>query len=259
MIRIDVLRSQLDGTISKVLVFESIDSTNRFARNLITHTPQDKTLVIAESQTKGRGRYTRFWASPPGGVYLSLILHPDYPPEQFALYGLLAGCAVRSAISDLYGLNPQVKWPNDVLVNGRKIAGILSELVMDDYGNPWVILGIGVNANTRLTDYSPELQPTLITLVELLSSPIDIEQLIIKLVREIISRLDPNLLPSVLAEWRRTNITLGRHVTVNTGESIISGIALDITRTGSLLIQQSQNSVLEVITGDVTVDLFESE
>jgi BirA family biotin operon repressor/biotin-[acetyl-CoA-carboxylase] ligase len=137
----------------------TIDSTNRLAAELARGGAEEGTTVVAEQQTAGRGRLGRTWVSPASvNLYMSTVLRPRIPPLEVPRLTLVAGLAVAEAVRDSGALAPQIKWPNDVLLDGRKVAGVLTELEAEADRVRFVVVGIGVNLNARRTDFPPELR-----------------------------------------------------------------------------------------------------
>jgi BirA family biotin operon repressor/biotin-[acetyl-CoA-carboxylase] ligase len=222
---------------------ERVGSTNDWAKALAAAGAPEGTLCAAEAQTAGRGRRGRTWLSPAGGIYLSLILRPPLPPAAIPRITLMAAVAVARAI----GPEAEIKWPNDVLVGGRKVCGILCELRAEDDLVDAVILGIGINAQDR-----PELQavPTAAALRTADRAG---------LLRAVLAQLDAcyeTLLaggwPDLLAEWRRRSCTLGRAVTVSGAFGEASGLAADVDGDGALLLQTAAG-VRRFLAGEVTL------
>src|SRR5512141_155286 len=139
--------------------FEEVGSTNDVAKELADEGAAHGEVVVAESQTAGRGRRGRAWASPPGrNLYVSVVLRPELPPSRAAELTLLASVAVCQAVRQA-GVTAGIKWPNDLVSRGRKLAGILTELAADPDRVQWVVLGIGINVNLRLEDLPDDLRP----------------------------------------------------------------------------------------------------
>lgn len=133
----------------EILHFEETDSTNARARELADQGAPEGTLVVAERQTQGRGRKGRIWFSPPGaGIYASLILRPSIPPHEATRITFVTAVAAAEALLHLTDLNVRIKWPNDILVNGKKVAGILTEISTERGAVDYAVVGLGMNVNT---------------------------------------------------------------------------------------------------------------
>ena len=131
--------------VNSVLVFDTLDSTNTKAKEIARRNAVSGTLIIADTQTAGRGRLGRSFSSPSGtGVYMSILLKPDLNPRQISQSTIIAALATAKALSEIPGINPLIKWPNDILINGKKVVGILTELSDNN-----LIIGIGINVNTE--------------------------------------------------------------------------------------------------------------
>lgn len=244
-----LLRPQLPGP---VLHFVSLPSTNDLAKELARQGYPEGSVVIAETQTAGRGRLGRVWESPPGtGIYLSVILRPGLPPGELPKLTLTAAVAVVEAIQDATGLRMGIKWPNDILWNGKKLGGILTEMETESDQISHVILGVGLNINT------PAFPAPLAGLATSLSST-GRRYSRLEIVRAFLRRLDENYrtflrreFPVILEAWRRAAVTLGRPVTVKQGSEEISGLALDVAPDGALLVKTSGGEVRSVISGEI--------
>lgn len=221
---------------------DTIGSTNDRARELATTGTSD-VVVIAEAQTSGRGRLSRDWTSPPGGIWLSLALHPAFPPAHAPLLTLAAAVATARAIEET-GVSVGVKWPNDVLTTAEelKVAGILTELGTDAGRITWLVIGIGINANIS-TDALPAGATSL--LAE--RGEINRRTVVHRLLNEFDAlRRHPD---AILPAWREHTLTLGRSVRVDTPDGPVTGTAVDIAHPGSLLIDTDDDRV-RVHTGD---------
>ncbi len=233
---------------------EVVESTNEVAKELVMKGHGEGTLVIAGRQTHGQGRQGRFWESPSGGLYMSIIIEPKLPTEVLPLLNLLMSCAVADTVGGMGVKDISVKWPNDILISGRKVGGILGEVVGYDE-RFLVILGVGVNLNTTLQDYSPDLQPTLTSMKDVLERAIPLRGFVTSLVEAIDIRLlrvyAGQSFIAVLEEWRRVSSTLGQTVRVHDGERVVEGLAVDVSATGSLLVESETGITIEVAAGDV--------
>ena len=252
------LRSPLAA---RVEVHETIRSTQERARELAREGAPHGTLVVSKVQTGGRGRLGRRWGSPPGGLWMSLVLRPGVPAEIAARTTQAAAVGVAKALRE-FGVKVWIKWPNDLLVDGRKVCGILAEASSESVpvaakragrggGRPLdsVVLGVGVNANLDPEDLGVEGREVA-TLRSELGHDVDLTQLL----GSVLSHLDGELgriedFGAVLEDWRALNCTLGERVRVRRfGEELV-GTALDLGPEGELLLQ----------TCDGVIELFEGE
>jgi BirA family biotin operon repressor/biotin-[acetyl-CoA-carboxylase] ligase len=232
---------------------ESLPSTNDLALRLTEIPVPEGTVVLADEQTAGRGRMGRRWVSPRGGIWLSVILRPRLPADQAAVIGLVAAAAAAGAVQRVTGLSARVKWPNDVLVDGKKTAGILAEAAPRP---GWIVVGIGINANVPADALPPDTVHPATSLEAALGHAVDRKALIREMLRELERGYD--LLKSggaraALRRWREMADTLGRQVRVETPRGILEGIAQDIDETGALLVQTQGGRVRKVLAGDLRV------
>jgi len=209
------------------------------------------TVIIADEQTVGKGRIKRTWLSPRGNIALSIILYPSVVYLTSLI--MLASLAVVYSIESVTGLKPQLKWPNDVLIKGRKVCGILIE--NDVRGNrvDYAIIGIGINVNLRLADF-----PELSTIATSLSDELGRELPRLDLIRRLLVEVERLYLalPSgepIYEQWRDRLVTLGRRIEVRWGKTIYEGIAESVVRDGSLLLRRSDGSLTKIVAGDITL------
>jgi len=250
----DRVAEELDaGLIGRSLHWHAtLPSTNEEAMRLAAVGAAEGTVVIAEEQTAGRGRRGRGWTSPAGGVWLSVVLRPALPVGGLPLIGLAAAVAAARAIQSAAGLRAKVKWPNDVLVGGAKVAGILTEA---GPAAAWTVLGIGLNANVPAA-LLPHATPYPVTsLLEQAGGPIDRGHLTVALLRELdhaYAVLRGNGRERVLAWWRECSDTLGRPVRVETMSRVVEGLAVDVDGDGALLLR-TPRGIERIVAGDVTL------
>lgn len=245
------------GLGAKIIHHESVGSTNDEARALAAAGAPEGTVVVAEEQTGGKGRLGRRWESPRGtGVWLSVILRPPLPPAEVSPLTLMAAVAVAEAIERATGLRPGIKWPNDVLVNGRKVCGILTELSAEVERINHVILGIGINVNLASADLPEEVRGSASSLAAEAGAPVSRA----RLAGELLSRLDywyrvflRQGFDPAREVWKRYSITLGRPVTASSRTQRIEGIAVDVEGDGALLIEMADGSRQRVLAGEVTL------
>ena len=220
---------------------ERIDSTNARARELASEGETD-VVVLADEQTGGRGRLDRGWESPSGGIWLSILFRPDVPTAHAPVFTLAAAVATTKAVRAL-GVDAAIKWPNDVLVDGQKLAGILTEMEGEADRISWLVVGIGLNANhdaTRLPEGST-------TVAEVLGEPVDRRTLTQELLEQFHQlRTDHE---SVVPAWRDLASTLDRRVRVETADAELVGTAVDIEYPGMLVVEPDDGETT-VAAGD---------
>jgi BirA family biotin operon repressor/biotin-[acetyl-CoA-carboxylase] ligase len=235
--------------------FPSIDSTNSKAYQLALQGAEEGEVVIAESQMEGRGRLDRHWFSPPFlNLYLSVILRPKIPPNQASLVTLMAAVAVADAIQKYSGLLPQIKWPNDILLRGRKVAGLLNEIQSEMDRIHFVILGIGVNLNMAEKIFPKEIRWAATSLKEEMGETIlrkdFLQSLLLKLEGWYTTFLKKGGIP-ILEAWReRANIE-GKQVKVTSMGETLRGVAIDLDSDGALIIETKDGIRKRVVAGDV--------
>lgn len=232
-----------------ILYFPAIGSTNTYAMELAREGAAEGTLVTTDDQTLGRGRIGRSWLSLPyQQLALSVVLRPDFPPHFLVMASALS---VAGAIEAVMGLQPEIKWPNDVLIDGRKVCGILIETSGEN-----AVLGIGLNVNGSLATY-PELAARATTLSDALGHGLSREALAIA----VLTRLDAfyaslqthgdDARQEVRGTWRTRLVTLGKHVTIHQNDGAIDGIAEDVDADGALLVRMVSGSLQTATWGDV--------
>ena len=235
----------------RVIYYPSLTSTMEVAKREAQQGAAEGTIIIADEQTAGKGRLKRLWLSPRGSIALSVILYPDmaYLPSLV----MLASLAVVHSIEAVTGLKAQVKWPNDVLINGKKVCGILVEGEVRRNIVDYTILGIGVNVNLRLADF-PEILPIATSLSDEWGREVSRLELVRRLLVEI-ERLYLALPAggSIYEQWRDRLVTLGKRVSVTWCKTRYEGIAESVARDGSLLLRHSDGSLTKIVAGDVTL------
>lgn len=238
--------------VKKIIVFNEIQSTNSKAKELARKDEEEGTIVIARIQKKGRGRYDRLWESPEGGLYLSIILRPDCPPNKATLLTLVTSLVVSKTINS-YNLSSDIKWPNDVRVKGKKIAGILIE--SEGHGNKveYIILGVGINLNTDTNLLSKKIRLISTSLSEEIGNSVDyynfLKNLLFNFDKYYKLFLDKKF-DSILKEWKNQSDTLGRRVRIITSSEQIIGKAYDIDQSGFLIVIKDSGECKKVASGD---------
>jgi BirA family biotin operon repressor/biotin-[acetyl-CoA-carboxylase] ligase len=238
----------------KLFLFETIDSTNRCARTLAEAGMEEGAIVLADSQSEGRGRLGRAWVSEAGkNLLFSCILRPNLEKEQSGLLTFFAATAVARALEQSTGLHVECKWPNDLLLNGKKCCGILLEVSFRYGALDFAILGIGVNVNQRA--FGTDLQLSATSLARESGKEYDRKKLFQMIVRELDSLyhdVRQNQFSSIMTEWNNRCTMYGRDVKVDRSGTIISGKAIGLHSDGGLVVQTATGNEI-VYAGDVTV------
>jgi BirA family biotin operon repressor/biotin-[acetyl-CoA-carboxylase] ligase len=242
---------------SEILVINTVDSTNEQVRQYLEKDTQEGLVLIAETQTRGRGRRGRSWLSMPGvGLYFSVILKPNIQPQRQPQLTLLAGLATTHAINEFTLQKARLKWPNDILLNGKKCCGILSETHPTDTGETGVIVGIGINANHALTDFPAELKSTATSLRIETENEIDRLELISAVLGHFDKLYDAFLNDEEYAfmeQWLENSDMVGKKITVTHGKSAICGTALGLDLHGRLLLRADNGEEMAFDSGEVTL------
>ena len=235
----------------KVIYYPRLTSTMALAGKEARRGAAEGTVILAGEQTAGKGRLRRLWLSPEGSVALSLILHPALPHLPSLI--MLASLAVVHTIEETTGLKPLLKWPNDVLINGKKVSGILIENEMRRGRPVYAIIGIGINVNFRLADF-PEISLTATSLSDELGKDVSLVAVIRHLLVET-ERLYLALRNEepLFEEWRDKLVTLGKKVQVASGQTMLAGTAESVAGDGSLLLRHSNGSSTRIVAGDVNL------
>jgi len=234
--------------------FDSVVSTNDEARRLADQGATEGTIVVAERQEAGRGRLGRSWVSPPGGVYFSILLRPNLAPVQLSMITLAAAVAVAEGIRQQTGLETRIKWPNDVLLEGRKLVGILTEMAAEADSIRFVVIGIGVNANVDLSAYPVEAREGIASLLAVLGRPVDRPALLAAILNELDSSyrsLREGQFDSILDRWRSLSSTIGSRVRVTTVTETVTGLAMGVDDDGALRVLADDGTERLFHTGEV--------
>ena len=231
-----------------VFHYETVTSTNDAAKQLASDGEPEGTVVVADEQTKGRGSRGRDWLSPRGAnLYASFILRPDIPPARYGELAFVAAVALVRTMKSTFGLDALVKWPNDVLVNGRKIAGILVEVSKDA-----AIIGIGVNVNwTRLP---AAIAATATSIKNELDKTAELEDVLKALCRDLDVAYRTHKVfgfEQTLQDWMSHQETIGKIVTVERNGESLTGYALGVDSHGALMLKMSDGGVRTVSAGIV--------
>lgn len=251
LVRIRALR-RLNGMGAEAELHECIDSTNTRARTLAKEGAPHGTLVLAESQTAGRGRFDRKFYSPPGsGVYLSLILRPDFGADRAALLTPLAAVATARAIEYAGGVEAKIKWVNDVYIGNKKACGILCEASLKPTGGvDYVIVGIGVNVG--LMSFPEELREIATSVSNEAGRAVSANLLTARLLDEIEALL-ADAQSDLMCEYRTRSNVIGKRVTVLRGDERFEALAKDIDAQGSLIIRKDGGEEIALHSGEISI------
>ncbi len=235
---------------------EHTESTNLVAKEQGRAGVPDGTVVWTESQHSGRGQYGRVFTSPKGGLYFSLILRPHLGAQDIPLITLVTGLACRDVLHETYAVDLKIKWPNDLYLNGRKVGGILCENSFDTRSTaswPMVVVGVGINVNSRLADFPSELHPILTTMLEETGQSVELEILLDRLQAQICALVDtlPNNRESLLDRWQNYDYLLHRPVKYLNGEQVLLGSGCGIEADGRYTIRDASGLPHTIIGGQL--------
>ena len=230
----------------RVHYFPELASTMDQALALARDGAPQFTVVVADRQTRGRGRLQRPWQSADGGLYFTFILRPDLSPTASPLINLAAALDLARTIEQQCKIHARLKWPNDVLVNDCKIAGILSQMEAEADHVNFINLGIGLNVNNDPSD----VQPPAVSIAQMSGKRFSRVQLLNDFWERFERRMDVPALDGVVDEWKRRAVTLGRRVKIQTARQTLEGLAADLDPDGGLILETNDGRRLKVVYGD---------
>jgi BirA family biotin operon repressor/biotin-[acetyl-CoA-carboxylase] ligase len=241
-----------------VRVFEETTSTNDVVERLARDGVKEGVVVFAESQTRGRGRLGRKWISPARkGLWFSVLLRPAMRPAAATQLTIAAATALFRAIHAQTSLSPEIKWPNDILIRGKKVAGILTELSAELDTVKYIILGIGLGVNLTTSDFPPELRKVATSLRIETGQRQNRAALAVKILQELdrdYERVCAGQFEAVADEWEEHCSTIGRRVAIHVGDRRIEGCAESLDADGALLLRTQHGRLERIIGGDVTLE-----
>jgi BirA family biotin operon repressor/biotin-[acetyl-CoA-carboxylase] ligase len=241
-----------------IRVFKETTSTNDIVEKLARDGVKEGVVVFAESQTKGRGRLGRKWISPANqGLWFSVLLRPQLRPAEATQLTVAAATALARAIQNRTQISPDIKWPNDLLIGGRKIAGILTEMSAEVDRVNYVIVGMGVDVNQSASDFPPDVRKLATSLKLECGRPVHRAELAAAILQELdrdYLRVCRGEFPALADEWESRCTTIGQHVTVRIGERRVHGRAESLDDAGALLVRTEHGRIERIIGGDVTVE-----
>jgi BirA family transcriptional regulator, biotin operon repressor / biotin---[acetyl-CoA-carboxylase] ligase len=255
----DDLAGQLGSRVigGPFLYHEEVASTNAEARSLAIDGASEGTVVVAESQTAGRGRLGRRWLSPAGqGLLFSVVLRPPLPMSEVHLMTLVVACAAARAIESMTGVTIDVKWPNDLFSSDRKVGGILMEIGGTQDVVDWVVVGIGINVNTNLSELPATVSRTAGSIKSVSGAAVDRSELLARVLLHLDVEYTAALtlgFARALDGFRDRDYLLGRDISVQTKDGLVSGRAAGINEYGALIVKLSKERVRCFYSGDVTL------
>lgn len=248
------LQTKIIAADSRIVYKNSVDSTNELAKKLAYDGAADGTIVIAEKQTGGKGRLERSFFSPKEkGIWFSIILRPPCTPKDAPKFTLMAAVAVVQAF-ERFNLHAKIKWPNDILYDGRKLVGILTEMSAEIGHVNYIVVGIGINVNISREEFPADIREIAASLSEIAGENLNRA----KIFRAVLEEFDKLYISCNFDEifkiWKKFNITLGEKVTVLSAESgeIFTGKAIDINSEGALIVE-SGGEIKTIYAGDVSI------
>jgi len=238
--------------------FDTLDSTQNFASSIAKNPKENGTIIVSKKQTSGKGRLGRKWISPSGGLWFSIILHPKFDVSLVTLFPLASSLALAYAIEKTLGKKPDLKWPNDVTLNQKKVAGMLVDLSLASNSIENLILGVGINFKIDTTQLEKSIKNTenyygVTTLVKKNenANPVKFIQSFLVELEKICDLLDQGKIKKIINEWTKRSLTIGKKTNVSTSKGKISGQAIRIDDDGALVISHARKTH-RILVGDVS-------
>ncbi len=238
----------------KIECWRTIDSTNRRAKELASQGALQGTVVVSREQTVGRGRVKNKWFSPAGGIWFSVILTPQIIPQKASLFNLLASLAVVNGIQKVSAVPLQIKWPNDIYLGKRKLAGILTEISaeMDQVNS--IVVGVGINAKVDSSSFPDEIKKTAASLWEETEEELFLPEILGEILNQLellYQRSEKEGFEGILEEWRGYDLLKGRDISIDTPSGRVSGKAAGVNSRGALLLESEEENIEAVLAGTV--------
>lgn len=237
--------------------FDSIDSTQNFAIEIASNSKENGTVVISQKQTRGRGRLGRKWLSPAGGIWLSIVFHPKFDISMSTLFPIAASVALSNAIEKVIMKKSEVKWPNDVTIKGKKVAGMLIDVSIESNKIENLVLGVGINFKVNASRLEKSLKNTdnfygVASLVEKgkYQNPILLVKSFLYELEKIFELLEKGKSKTIINDWTKKSSTIGKSVSVSTSDGKIKGKAIKLDNDGALIVK-TNNQFQRVLAGDV--------
>ena len=239
----------------KVYYFNTIDTTQNFAMEIATKNNTNGTIIIAKKQTGGRGRMKRKWKSPVGGIWMSIIIHPKFDVSFTTLVPIAISLALCMAIEKILKIKPELKWPNDVTIKGKKVAGVLVDASIVSNEIEYMIIGIGINFKIKPTELANAIKKTpnfygVTTLVKKDVNSLPLFHQFLYELENIFQLIDSKHIKKIVNQWTKRSSTLGRNVSIVTENGKINGKALKIDSDGALIISKGKK-IEKILAGDI--------
>ncbi|MBN2041699.1 MAG: biotin--[acetyl-CoA-carboxylase] ligase [Spirochaetes bacterium] len=244
----------------EIVYYKKTDSTNRVAKELANNGDCEGTLIIADEQTKGRGRLNRNWISAPGtNILMSLVFRPFLPVNKSFFLTMIASTTLVKAIKKVTGLKTLIKWPNDIYCNNKKMSGVLTELNLHHNKIDYAVIGIGLNVNSDLSAV-PGIKDTATSIFMERGQKFSRTSLlcsILEILEEEYLQLKQNKFENIRKQWEDNSLVIGKQVIVSSGDYSEFGIAESIAEDGSLVLLNEENKRKNIHAGDVSLRLKE--
>ena len=237
---------EYQGSAANILYYPEVTSTMDIARDLARKNCPNLTAVIAGRQTQGRGRLKRRWLSDDGGLYFTMVLRPSLPVQLSFRVNFLASLTLARVIREVFQIDARVKWPNDILVDERKISGMLSELEAEADRVSFINIGMGINVNNDPSGAEPKSS----SLQKIAGRPISRKDLLTRFLEEFNGAMKRADFENVIPEWKKYTVTLGRHVRIVTQREESEGLAVDVDENGALVLELADGGQKKIIYGD---------
>ncbi|MBI1663057.1 MAG: biotin--[acetyl-CoA-carboxylase] ligase [Nitrosopumilus sp.] len=237
--------------------FDSTDSTQNQALKMAIEPENNGAIIVAEKQTGGRGRSGRKWVSPKGGIWFSIILHPRFDISITTLFPIASALALSIALEKTFKISPELKWPNDITIKGKKLAGMLVDVSLESNKIENLVLGVGINFDVDVKQIEKNLKGTpnfygVASLNErkIKIRPVELVQSFLVELEKIYKLLDTKQTKKIISEWTKRSSTIGKNVKLNTIDGEVKGKAIKIDEDGALVVTNNKNTS-RVIAGDI--------
>ena len=248
------LKTEIIG--NEVYYFDSIKSTQEYAVKIAANPKNNGAVIIAQQQTAGKGREGRRWISPKGGIWLSIIFQPKFDISVITLFPIASSLALSAAIEKCMDVKPELKWPNDITIKGKKVAGMLVDASIESNKVENVVLGVGINFDVDVKKIEKELKnnhnfygASSLKKLKKKSNPIELIQTFLEELEKIMGLLNTDQRKIIVKEWTQRSSTIGKEVEIMTKEGKVKGKAIKIDDDGALIISNNKN--IRILAGDI--------